>query len=203
MSFTKKLIVPLIFSLFFCFCCTNNKNHIVLHKKTFFKKVTYTTGLCFGSCPLTAGYIDDSLNFYFFGGRYSEKDSLPLGYFKCKIPDTIWYEINTKSENLKKYLDSSWEVNEDGWPIEINFTDTFNINRKISGEPNHMPDSIYFFVTFLQRLSRKIKLEKITDSVFFGETKILKERFRLPSSPPPPYLPIKKINFTPAKKKKR
>lgn len=203
MFLIKKLLIALICSIFFFVRCTNNNNHILLPKKTFFKKITYTTGSCFGECPITAGYIDDSLNFYYFGGRYSEEDSLPSGYYKGKMPDTIWYLANSKSENLKKYFDSTWEVNVDGWPIEINLKDTLGINKKIAGEPGNMPDSIYAFVAWLQGLSRTLKLEKINDTIFFEKTNIKKEGFRIP--PPPKLLklpPINILKFMPPKNKR-
>ncbi len=183
-----------LFFLFIIFSCSSIKNEKI---KPLFKKITFTTGLCFGTCPQTAGYIDDSLNFYFFGGLHAEKDSLPDGYYKSKISDTLWDQINDKAIGLEKFLDSSWEVNVDGWPIEINFTDRLNRNRKISGEPDAMPNNIYFFVDWLQKISRKIQLQKITDSTFFQATNIKLESFR---SPPPP--PNETIKFIPPKKKK-
>ena len=193
----EKLIILLNFLLFF-FSCANNNNHILFSEKTLFKTITYTTGSCFGRCPITAGYIDDSLNFYFFGGRYSDEDTLSLGYYKGKIPDTAWHLANSKSENLKKYFDSAWEVNVDGWPIEINFTDTLDVNKKIIGELDNMPDSIYTFVVWLQGLSRAIHLEKITDTTFFEKTNIDKRNITLMLPPPPP---IKSVNFKPPKNK--
>lgn len=86
----------------------------------------------------------------------------------------------------------------DGWPIEINFTDTLGVNKKVIGEPDNMPDSIYTFVVWLQGLSRAIHLEKITDTTFFEKTNIDKRNITLMLLPPPP---IKSVNFKPPKNK--
>jgi hypothetical protein len=192
----SKYFLPIFFiQVLIFFSCSNQiSNH--QFRKTFLKKIIFRTGLCFGTCPLTAGYIDDSLNFYFYGGKYAERDSLPVGYYKGRIIDTLWLETNNKAIALNKYFDSSWEINVDGSAIEINFIDSFNTNRKISGD-DMMPDSVYLFVRWLQKLPKKLQLEKITDSAFLKATDIKIEVMRL--APPPP---LEKIKFTPPKKKK-
>jgi len=160
-----------------------------------FTNITFTTGLCYGTCPQTAGYIDDSLNFYFYGGKFAERDSLSVGYYKGKIDNTIWAEVNNKAIRLKKYLDSTWDINIDGSAIEIKFTDSFNKSKRILGD-EMMPEKVYSFVKWLQQLSQKLKLKKISDTIFFRETnlKIIDRRL------PPPPLKINK--FIPPKTKK-
>jgi hypothetical protein len=164
--------------------------------KTAFEKITFTTGLCYGTCPQTAGYIDDSLNFYFYGGEYADRHSLPVGYYKGTINDSLWLEINTKAIALKQYFDSSWEKNSDAPPIEINFIDSATVARRILGD-DMMPKNVFDFLKWLQNLSKKILLQKITDSIFFQKTQIRIESFRIP--PPPPIDSIQ--FFTPPKKK--
>ena len=179
----------LLYILFIQFMIISCSNKAVdpENKKAYFKQITYSTGLCYGTCPETAGYIDDSLNFYFFGGKYAEKDSLLVGYYKGVVSDTIWLETNNKAILLKKYFDSSWEINPDGSAIQINFIDSTNRNIKISGD-DMMSDSIYFFVKWLQKLSKRLTLKEITYSSFFEKTGIQKSNLRLP--PPPLKAPV-------------
>lgn len=165
------------------------------NRKSYFTQISYTTGLCYGTCAETAGYFDDSLNFYFFGGKYSERDSLLVGYYKGVVSETTWAEINDKANLLRKYFDSSWDINVDGSAIEINFINTSDRKIKIAGD-DMMPDSVYSFVKWLQKLPLRFIFKEITESFFFEKTGIQKSNFK---RPPPP---LESPAFTPPQTRK-
>src|ERR1700754_3027346 len=85
-------IVGLLITTVYAAC----SNHKLEARANEISKISFASGGCFGSCPFLAIEVDSSLNYKYYGGKYSEKQ----GYFTGRISPTLWDSINIKFEKI-------------------------------------------------------------------------------------------------------
>ncbi|HEY8688537.1 MAG TPA: DUF6438 domain-containing protein [Chitinophagaceae bacterium] len=177
-------------ALFFLFSiiisCSSVKNEKV---KTELHKIIITTGDCYGTCPSTITYIDDSLSFYFAGLEFAKRNNIPTGYFKGKISDTLWDLINAKTKSLKyQILDSVYNHSNDDQSLQIMFEDSSRAQKIISAQEASLPDTIRSFVYWVADLYKKISLNKIDSITFISQIPMSSFPHKL--KPPPDIIKI-------------
>jgi hypothetical protein len=155
-------------SLIFCILaelmsCKTNK----LENKTYeISRIAFASGGCYGACPLLAIEIDSSLNYKFYGGRYSD---MP-GYYVGKISQELWDSINTKFEKVDfKHLDTSYQFSVDDLATQtiIFYSNTRKI---VNAQSASLPGAVDSLLTWLMYSYRKVKLVESKDSLTFYST---------------------------------
>lgn len=163
--------------------CNSDKSNNI--RKNHITKVCFATGGCFGPCPFLAFEIDSSLNYKFFGGKYSTT----TGFFKGRVSQEFWDTLNIKFEHINyKQLDTLYEHSIDDLSIEtiLHFD---NKQKHIYAQSASLPDSIMTVFSWLMKSCKNIALIKITDGDTLFETKI-QNPLLMPPPPPPPMKPF-------------
>lgn len=137
-------------------------------------KLSFATGGCLGECPFMALEIDSTLDFKFYGGKYSKLQ----GFYSGKISQSIWDSINIKFEPLQnRNLDNGIRTLDD-MAIQniIHFGKTI---KNISAQEMELPEDVRNDYHWLMEVYKKGDLTKMTDTIHF-ETSLQNEWTKMP-----------------------
>ena len=142
-------------------------------------KISVTTGLCYGTCPVQTVEIDSSLIVKYHGMEYAKRK----GYYIGKITPKVWDSINSRFEKIKyKELDSVYDNSVDDPPVylKIYFKNKIKIIRAQSAS---LPEEVEKTYRWLIEVVQSVKLNKTNDTLNFEKEHL---KFMYPPPPPPP-----------------
>jgi hypothetical protein len=140
-------------------------------------KISITTGLCYGTCPVQTIEIDSSLTVKYHGMEYAKRK----GYYVGKISLKNWDSINSRFEKIKyKELDSVYDNSVDDPPIYLKIYFQNKI-KTIRAQSSSLPEEVRETCYWIIKATENLKLSKTNDTLNF-ENKHLKFMY----SPPPP-----------------
>jgi hypothetical protein len=162
-----QVIIFLAIIVLLAFVC--NKKKVEFQRQNEIYKIVFATGGCYGSCPIQVFSIDSSLAIKYHGIKYTNHE----GYYRGKIDKTLFDSINIKFENVNyQQLDTVYSGTVDDLSTELVIY--YGDKKKcINSQMNDLPDSVQLLYEWLLVTQKKLKLERVMDSLKF-ETRIEK-----------------------------
>lgn len=169
---SRKIILLLISISFFSSCKNAKKRNNEI------TKISLTTGLCYGTCPVQTIEIDSSLNVKYHGMDYAKHK----GYYIGKINQKDWDSINSRFEKLNyKLLDSVYDHSVDDPAIYLKIYHNNKIKR-IRAQSASLPDEVGKTYRWIIDVTESVKLNKTSDTLNFEKEHL---KFMYPPPPPP------------------
>jgi hypothetical protein len=172
----RQIFTISILTLFFA---CDNKND---RRENEIKRIVFATGGCYGTCPIQAIDIDNTLALKYHGIEYTDK----IGFYTGVVTSGFWDTLNIKLESVNyKQLDSMYDRSSDDLSTEI-FIYYNDKVKHIYGQSASLPDSVMTVYDWLLKSMRTFELKQAQDSLTF-QTRIQKPL------PPPPIPTLKFI----------
>ena len=142
-------------------------------------KISLTTGLCYGTCPIQTVEIDSSLTVKYHGMDYAKHK----GYYIGKITPKVWDSINSRFEKIKfKELDSVYSHSVDDPPVYLKIYHKNKIKR-VRAQSASLPEEVEKTYLWLIDVAESVKLNKTNDTLNFEKEGL---NLMYPLLPPPP-----------------
>lgn len=132
-------------------------------RKNEISRISFSSGGCNGTCPFLAIEIDSSLQYKYYGGRFSEKP----GFYTGTIPAAFWDSINTGFEKVDfKHLDTSYQASVDDLATQTVLF--YSGQRKtINAQSASLPRAVDSLLTWIMYSFRRVPLVRSRDSLTF------------------------------------
>jgi hypothetical protein len=171
----KNRAIIILLTFYLIISCKN-----IEKKNNEITKISITTGLCYGTCPIQTVEIDSSLIVKYHGMEFAKRK----GYYTGKIKPTDWDSINFRFEKIKyKQLDSVYDYSVDDPPIYLKIYHNNKI-KVIRAQSSSLPREVKKTFYWIIDMAKSVKLYKTNDTLNF-EKEHLKLMYPIPPTLPP------------------
>jgi hypothetical protein len=147
---------------------------LITRKKTKFKAISISSGLCYGNCPRQAVEIDSSGNLFFWGGKYAFKDGNYKGKLNIQSLDTIEHFLSAALINRDVFKLYSTPKDAPGTEMKIILENNDTIT--VDGEASSFNFRLWQIYYLLSTQVRTANLEKNADIHKFLSTKYIENK---------------------------